>query len=72
MAILTLTVFALTGIVCCNAARFSVKNAALEAHNTLRDRHNANPVRWDTTLARHAQYWANQCDWGHSDVSFVR
>ncbi|KAL9546137.1 hypothetical protein MBANPS3_006818 [Mucor bainieri] len=64
----TLTPFALMALLCCcHATKFSLKNAALQAHNTLRDRHNVNPVRWDTTLARHAQQWANQCYWGHSD-----
>lgn len=59
----------LMAITCCYATnKFSLKNAALEAHNALRDRHNVNPVRWDATLARHAQNWANQCYWGHSDV----
>ncbi|KAF1796943.1 CAP domain-containing protein [Mucor lusitanicus] len=58
----------LMAITCCYATnKFSLKNAALEAHNALRDRHNVNPVRWDATLARHAQNWANQCYWGHSD-----
>ncbi|KAL7330570.1 hypothetical protein PS15p_205493 [Mucor circinelloides] len=52
---------------CCSAAKFNLKNAALKTHNALRDRHHVNPVRWDTTLARHAQNWANQCYWGHSD-----
>ncbi|KAK4514445.1 Ribosome biogenesis protein [Mucor velutinosus] len=67
MVVFTLAAFALVAVVCCNAAKFSLKIAALEAHNTFRERHNVNPVRWDTTLARHAQYWAHQCYWGYSD-----
>ncbi|EPB90654.1 hypothetical protein HMPREF1544_02564 [Mucor circinelloides 1006PhL] len=64
VSIILLTFMAMS---CCSAAKFNLKNAALETHNALRDRHHVNPVRWDTTLARHAQNWANQCYWGHSD-----
>lgn len=64
-----LVLIVLISIVC--ASEFNLKNAALEAYNKLRDRHNVHPVKWNATLARHAQHWANQCYWGHSDVSII-
>lgn len=34
-------------------------NACLRAHNTRRAQHGASALRWDATLAQHAQAWAD-------------
>lgn len=67
--LIVLVLIVLISAVC--ASEFNLKNAALEAHNKLRDRHNVHLVKCNATLARHAQCWADQCYWDHSDISII-
>lgn len=38
----------------------------LDAHNSFRKTHHANPLSWNTTLETAAQKWADHCVWEHS------
>ena len=49
----------------------SDQQAYLDAHNTFRSQHGANPLTWSSELASTAQAWANQCIWGHSGTPGV-
>ncbi|KAG0169760.1 hypothetical protein DFQ30_003266 [Apophysomyces sp. BC1015] len=43
----------------------SAKNI-LRVHNKYRAKHQAPPLRWNTTLAKYAQKWSNRCEFKHS------
>lgn len=49
----------------------SVQQLSLKAHNDFRALHGANPLVWDTALAKVAQDWANACFWGHGGYKNV-
>jgi uncharacterized protein YkwD len=48
----------------------SIKQEALESHNTLRAKHYAPPLVWDAKLASYAQNYASKCRFQHSRGSF--
>ncbi|BGP15063.1 hypothetical protein JCM10213_002793 [Rhodosporidiobolus nylandii] len=43
----------------------SVQSLALDAHNTLRAKHDASPLAWSTELADAATSWVNKCVYQH-------
>lgn len=42
-------------------------SAFLNAHNVVRAAHNATALQWSPTLAEKAEYWADQCQFKHTD-----
>ena len=42
------------------------QQAYLDAHNTVRSQHGANPLTWSNELSSTAQAWANKCVFQHS------
>ena len=48
----------------------SDQQAYLDAHNTVRALHGADPLTWSDTLESVAQSWANGCVFEHSDSQY--
>jgi len=47
--------------------QFDQISAFLNAHNAIRAQHNATALRWSPYFARMAEFWADQCQFKHTN-----
>ena len=47
--------------------QFDQISAFLNAHNAIRAQHNATDLRWSPYFARRAEFWADQCQFRHTN-----